>query len=432
MKKLKSFIWHDIIESLPIGVILLDYDGNICAWNNWLVTNAGKSVEDVVGNKLTDLYPDVNSSRFEFAIEQVLHYRHPQVISQVLNHHLIPIKLNKGVDGDDSNHMQQSVAIAPIVDGEQTYALISIINVTENYNQRHVLLKAARRFEEEGSTDPLTGAYNRRYLWEYLSSEEVREKKMIVVCTMLDLDYFKKVNDELGHEAGDSILVSFAKVLQNNIRADDKIFRYGGEEFLIVSFVNDVSKVGIMAQKIVESLAAKTMHEKIKRRVTCSAGYSYAVHNSYEPRVLVREADKALYKAKDSGRNRVCAFSANQFDIEVNIKSLDILNSEVIQHISAGDSGLEKAIYKSFLDENKSEGTELKMAISGFDIEKIIFLTHKLKSSAGAIGAKRLAAYAKSVEHLARNKDRDKLLAMQNEFLTVLDETVKAINDKLK
>ena len=82
--------------------------------------------------------------------------------------------------------------------------------------------------------------------------------------------------------------------------------------------------------------------------------------------------------------------------------------------------------------QNKSEGTELKMAISGFDIEKIIFLTHKLKSSAGAIGAKRLAAYAKSVEHLARNKDRDKLLAMQNEFLTVLDETVKAINDKLK
>lgn len=431
MKKLKNFIWHDIIESLPIGIILLDCDGKVCSWNNWLVANTGKSVKDAVGNKLTELYPGVNSSRFEFAIEQVLHYRHPQVISQVLNHHLIPIKVTNSPDNDDSNFMQQSVAILPIIDDDETYALISIINVTENYNQRHVLLKAARRFEEEGTIDPLTGTHNRRYLWEYLSSEEVRAKKMIVVCTMLDLDHFKKINDELGHEAGDSILVSFAKVLQNNIRSDDKIFRYGGEEFLIVSYVSDANKAGIMAEKIVENLADKATHAKIKRRVTCSAGYSYAVHSSFDARALVRQADKALYKAKEQGRNRVCAFADDRFDIEVNIQSLDILDASVIHQISAGDSGLERAIYKSFLDENKSEGTELKMAISGFDIEKIIFLTHKLKSSASAIGAKRLAAYAKSVEHLARNKDRDKLLAMQNEFLAVLDETVKAINGKL-
>ena len=93
MKKLKSYILHAIIESLPIGVILLDSDGKICEWNKWLSINTGIPNEDAVGKKLTELYSEVNSSRFEFAIDQVLHYRHPQVISQVLNHHLIPIKV---------------------------------------------------------------------------------------------------------------------------------------------------------------------------------------------------------------------------------------------------------------------------------------------------------------------------------------------------
>ena len=249
---------------------------------------------------------------------------------------------------------------------------------------------------------------------------------------MLDLDHFKSINDELGHEAGDSILVSFAEILNDSTRAEDKIFRYGGEEFLVVSFVNDASEAGILAEKIVKSLADKETHAGVKRRVTCSAGYSYASYSEFDARGLVRQADKALYNAKNTGRNKACAFVNDYFDIEVNIKELDILDSEVIHQIAVGDLSIEKVIYKSFLDENKSESTELKMAISGFDIEKIIFLTHKLKSSANAIGAKRLAAYAKSVEHLARNEDRDKLLAMQNEFLEVLDETVQVINKKLQ
>jgi diguanylate cyclase (GGDEF)-like protein len=120
----------------------------------------------------------------------------------------------------------------------------------------------------------------------------------------VDVDYFKKVNDTFGHDAGDEVLRRLAQVLEQRVRACDIIGRLGGEEFAVI--LPDTDSVGArtLAQAIVDSVAAQEM--PLVGRITVSAGVASfrAQHDS--SRALLRRSDAALYEAKAQGRNQVC------------------------------------------------------------------------------------------------------------------------------
>ena len=158
--------------------------------------------------------------------------------------------------------------------------------------------------------DALTGLYNRVYLEEqldFLSSFAAREGKPVSV-TIFDLDKFKSINDTYGHAAGDEVLKTFGRVIAANVRKSDIAARYGGEEIVVVS--PGIGKKG--AYMIAERIRKKLEEIEIPYngtaiRVTSSAGVS----SGYESvRVLLEKADKALYEAKNNGRNRVSCFFA--------------------------------------------------------------------------------------------------------------------------
>ncbi len=157
--------------------------------------------------------------------------------------------------------------------------------------------------------DPLTGLLNRLYLDERLEIELSRAKRKSQHLTfiLIDLDLFKKINDNFGHHAGDYVLFEFAKFLKNSFRGYDYIYRYGGEEFL--ALLPDTN--GVDALQKAEILRTKIKQLKLEFSgttlppISISAGISVYPDNGVDGRSLIAAADIALYKAKSSGRDKI-------------------------------------------------------------------------------------------------------------------------------
>ncbi|QRM20021.1 diguanylate cyclase [Dechloromonas sp. TW-R-39-2] len=160
--------------------------------------------------------------------------------------------------------------------------------------------------------DPMTGLNNRRFLEEYVETlvASVQRKRAHAAILMLDLDYFKMVNDTYGHDAGDAVLKALSTVLKQSVRSSDLVIRYGGEEFLIILIDSQGDAAGQVAENIraaVENL--KVQVAGIVLQKTISIGISDFPTDSDTFWQAVKFADVALYQAKEQGRNRVIRFA---------------------------------------------------------------------------------------------------------------------------
>lgn len=157
--------------------------------------------------------------------------------------------------------------------------------------------------------DGLTKAFNRRHFLEQLQSELAfaQRHKTPLALIMLDIDFFKKVNDTYGHLAGDAVLVRFAKIIGGTLRAEDVLARYGGEEFGVICRGTALDQAVVLAERLrllVEQTDFTFGGQKIP--VTSSMGVAaFPEHPADTPAALIAAADEALYAAKHGGRNRV-------------------------------------------------------------------------------------------------------------------------------
>lgn len=158
--------------------------------------------------------------------------------------------------------------------------------------------------------DVLTGLYNRSYLEESFDREILRSQrqKSKLAVVMMDIDHFKAINDNYGHEAGDIVLVELGKLLRNRIRKSDIACRYGGEEILLLFFDIDnaedaFNRVETIREEI--SQLAINHHGKIIAPLTASFGIAIMPQHGDNQVQLIAAADSALYKSKEAGRNRV-------------------------------------------------------------------------------------------------------------------------------
>lgn len=170
---------------------------------------------------------------------------------------------------------------------------------------------------EQAVTDPLTGLYNRRYLWEFLRREWVRAKRKDdpLAVMMIDLDHFKRINDAHGHEAGDFVLTAVAALLRNRIRSSDIVCRYGGEEFALVLPEATLESVRLRAEDIRKSIKnlELTHHGVPLGPITASLGIALFPDHVNDPESLIHAADAALYEAKGAGRDRAVFSSPGRF-----------------------------------------------------------------------------------------------------------------------
>lgn len=194
-------------------------------------------------------------------------------------------------------------------DDGPSHEAILVESVGEQLAMAMANLRLRETLRVQSLRDPLTGLYNRRYLEENLARELQRceRKGLPLSVLMLDVDHFKRFNDQHGHAAGDAILAHVGRVLREHTRGEDIACRYGGEEFTIVLPETDVATALVRAEALRVAVGSGTiMHlGKTLGPITISVGAATAPDDGGTAQVLLEVADAALYRAKAEGRDRV-------------------------------------------------------------------------------------------------------------------------------
>lgn len=174
---------------------------------------------------------------------------------------------------------------------------LALANVRLRENLRHQSIR-----------DPLTGLYNRRYLEDFLFKQihQAKRTNANLSVLMFDLDHFKKLNDTYGHDAGDIALKEFAKILQNDIRVSDIAARYGGEEFILVLYGTSAEAACARATSILNAISMVHIRygAQVVGSLTVSIGIADFPSDAETMETLIEAADRALYLAKNNGRNQ--------------------------------------------------------------------------------------------------------------------------------
>lgn len=170
------------------------------------------------------------------------------------------------------------------------------------YSLRNALV--VTRLQQMALKDTLTGLGNRRFFDDSLSKAIQLANRNNSRCAilLLDLDNFKQVNDLYGHAAGDEVLIAVAEAMHSTLRSTDSLFRFGGDEFAVVLSDDDVASSELIARRLVKAI--QRQHSCQQHQVTASIGIAHW-QKDQQPEALFSAADKALYLAKEAGKNRV-------------------------------------------------------------------------------------------------------------------------------
>ena len=173
------------------------------------------------------------------------------------------------------------------------FVLIVLIQIYTNF-----------KIKKESYLDPLTGAYNRNFLRDFLKKQDLNRYAIL----MIDIDHFKQINDGYGHKVGDYILHELVQLLKRQLREDDLIVRFGGEEFLIFlkSVNNNEEELLQVAQRLHASVEQhEFVYNELVLRITVSIGINFHPSHFKSPNEAIKHADQLLYVAKRSGRNKI-------------------------------------------------------------------------------------------------------------------------------
>lgn len=180
--------------------------------------------------------------------------------------------------------------------GKLAYSINSLLSYTD---------KIIKDKEFLATTDLLTGVMNRRSFIAAADKEMKRSERYGMPLSLIycDIDFFKSVNDQHGHAIGDKVLKKFAKTLKENLRSNDYVGRWGGEEFIVLATEADLASAEKLSEKLRQKIMALSVHPV--KQVTSSFGVAQKKKDESFA-ALCERADQALYQAKESGRNKVC------------------------------------------------------------------------------------------------------------------------------
>ena len=308
-------------DTLSEGLVILDDKEQIVLANKAFSEIVKLDATKLLGFKLSEL-------NWKTLSEDVGEVLYPWLIALSTGETSVGDMLVLEVAVNDRHTM--AVNCAPIKDsqGSQQGLLLTFDDVTEIEIQKQQLQvtvsdleiskKEIQRQNKElhflATRDPMTGCLNRRSFNEKFAESytAARSQGEELTCIMIDIDYFKLVNDNFGHAVGDEVIKLLANILLYSTRDEDIVSRYGGEEFCIILPGIDVDE----AVSIAERIRLKIKKESINTfesgpHITASLGVSSIFDHSKDPAELNNQADQALYVAKESGRNRVIRWSAN-------------------------------------------------------------------------------------------------------------------------
>lgn len=205
----------------------------------------------------------------------------------------------------DGTMIPVSIVSTPICeDGKVIGSVAAFHDITERKMAQEVLRNTNALLERQATTDMLTGVYNRLKFNDLLDAELQRSMRhgLPLSLMMFDIDHFKKINDTYGHHTGDIVLKQVTRIAKDTLRIYDSLARWGGEEFVILSPGITIENTSLLAERLRQNIAKHSYaHGSV---VTSSFGVT-TFREGDNADTLLQRVDRALYKAKNSGRNRV-------------------------------------------------------------------------------------------------------------------------------
>ncbi len=297
-------IFNQISDMINMGLVVLDKDLKVHFWNRWMALHSGIDPEKIVGQSLFDFFPNLNEPKFLRNCRSVFAFGNFAFFSQKLHRFLFPFRPAYS-DKARFDYMQQSCTMGPIRAEDKTvrYLFLSVNDVTEVVNYEEQLIEMNRK-------DALTGIFNRRFFAQKLQEEFIRSRRhnRPLSLIMIDIDHFKQVNDNHGHQVGDEALKAFSAKVLARLRKTDLLARYGGEEFACLLPETSGSSALILAEDLRRIVAEENwVCRDVSLQMTISIGIAEGRAEMADSEALLKKADDALYEAK-TGRNRAILY----------------------------------------------------------------------------------------------------------------------------
>ncbi|MEJ2756235.1 MAG: diguanylate cyclase, partial [Gammaproteobacteria bacterium] len=243
-----------VVQRVNVGVFVVDRQYTVCYWNNFMASHSLKSAFDVVGRNLFDTFPDLPVRWFKKKIDSVFVVKSYAFTTWEYRNYLFKFKHNRPITGGDE-YMCENLTLIPIKNesnGDVDQVMVLLRDSTDEACYASKLREAMAELEHLSQVDGLTGLYNRIHWEQRMAAEFARSRRYGTTFSllMIDIDHFKKINDEFGHLAGDDVIRMVAKLIQNSSRKSDIAGRYGGEEFGILLCETGITGAVIFAERL--------------------------------------------------------------------------------------------------------------------------------------------------------------------------------------
>jgi diguanylate cyclase (GGDEF)-like protein/PAS domain S-box-containing protein len=308
-----------VFESTLEGIMITNVDRAIIEVNNAFTQITGYSREEVIGKHPRFLKSEYQEPSFYIAMWQIINctgHWSGEIWNRRKNGEVYPEWLTISAITNDENMVTHYVGI---------------------FSDVTLLKQHERQLEQIAHYDALTGIPNRILLLDRLQqalAQTRRDQKMLAIC-YLDLDGFKPINDNQGHETGDRVLIKIAERIRQTLRGGDTLARMGGDEFVILLLdIENIDECKISLDRFLRIIEQPIILNKQSFRVTASIGVTLFPHDHDNPDTLLRHADQAMYIAKQSGKNRFHIFDS---ELDTRQRRNSELKSRIEQGLKSGE-----------------------------------------------------------------------------------------------
>lgn len=295
-----------ILNNTAESIITADMSGIIINANKATENMFGYESHKLIGQNVSILIPSEHAEQHD---KYISHYKATDKNSVIGRGRELYARR------EDGSRFPVLIYISSFNWHEAHYLIASITDITERKKLEQEQESYRQQLEKLSNCDGLTGLFNNRHLKEILEIEFNRSYryKTPLCCILLDIDFFKSINDTYGHLFGDFVLKTVASVIKEGCRKSDFTGRYGGEEFVVLLPNTDLNQARLFAKKLFEAIKTTDYcDDKNQISITVSVGVSF-FHDGIEKYTdILAEADQAMYQAKNSGRDRICVFGQDK------------------------------------------------------------------------------------------------------------------------
>ncbi len=302
----------EMLHNIDVGLVVLDREYNIQIWNGFMENHSGLLPREVKDKNLFSLFDEIPEDWFRRKAESVFLLKNKAFTIWEQRAYLFKFQNYRPITGT-ADHMYQNSTFIPLMaaNGEVSHLCLIIYDVTDNATHKLELEKANQELALLSQTDGLTKLFNRMH-WERCLRAEFKRwtrSKNPSCLVMIDIDHFKKINDEYGHVVGDETIRHISALIREQVRETDVSGRYGGEEFAILLSDTTLDNAYVFAERLRQTVEASVVkYNDIDLKYTISVGISEINEAISTYEAWIECADAALYQSKEGGRNRVTMF----------------------------------------------------------------------------------------------------------------------------